>query len=666
MEQEDIEVMLERFRQTIPVNSVLKRNLSSSLVGANSPRAKGSLFKRTAVLCALAAAALLLVMQKPGRIGKLSASSLKVENHISFVDLGGGGNLGVSEHNGTLYIPISGRGVFAYDESGFNSVYDKEVNWARVSPDGTRLALSTGGVVGVLDIRSGQYSEVLKGSGNTYFEEPSWSADGKRLVCTRKVIEPGETHGFLVRESVICQVELDTLETQDLASGSYPSYVKGDRSIVFERQGKVIIKNLDDGIEAAAGEGRFPSVDPQGILLTYVKEAVSTNSLTTYASVRSSVWDIWVADVENPSVGVKVTSNYPHKFVDEKTWLDGLQPSEIPQVLSFSGAYTYYNPVWAGDSKSVFVLKNSTSRGDNPDNMRLVRVDLSQKALSPQGVVKRFIQALIKRDEDYARSLMRQPGGSPLTLSNPSQVGYKVLSSGMEQGESFVEAEVYWQYRAQPYYQIVRSRFHLSDQGEGYLIDRVTEISNLQVYEKGGVVYLDSGTEKTAIIEKTRIGDYLALPEDSSCKISSLAYLEDNPVLIMAFETAGENESERAWLTVYNLEDGEFRFVDEIGAGARNSGASKLTLSPDGRYVSVDLFLQDDNGIRNTVYVFDILRAENLETIDAFVKQADGGSTTSGFWSESGLLFEMEKDGQVMSYLFRPETGQIGAVLSDR
>ncbi len=652
MDDKSMDLRLHRFRNTIPVNTTLKASLGKELLMAKKTEAKGSFLRRTIAFCTVAAIALLFVWSCLKGPSGLSAASLRVSNHVSFFDLGSGSGLGVSESNGTLYIPVSGQGVFAYDEKGFSEVYEGDVSWVRVSPDGTTLAFSSCGSVSLFDLESSSVKAVLEGDDTTYYEEPSWSPDGKGLIFSRKVVEAADTHGFSVKAQDICTINLKTLETRILCEGSYPSHIKGTRSIVFERDGQIVIKDLKTGKERLVGPGRFPSSDPRGHLIAYVKEETSTRLLNQGAAVRESIQDIWIADVKNPDTRKQVTTNYPHPVVDEEKWANSLQPSNTPQVLSVGGTYSYYNPVWSSDSGSLFALKNSESGG----NMRVVRVDLSETAYSPEEVVRRFIQALIKRDEDYARSLMTEPGDFALTLSNPRQVGYSLASTGTENGRLFVEGDVHWQYTALPYYQVVKSRYYLVDTPAGYLIDSIVEMQKVQVYEREGMVYLDDGAGKTPLFDVARIPG--VCPGD----LVSLAYHRATGNLFMVVNALGEQGTPSLHLVVHNTHSGEFPGRFDLGT---EIGASKLTVDSRGRYAALDLFSQGEREAKDGVYVADLLTGES-DILRGFIESVGGDGASVSYWREGCLAFEIRKNDQAASYILEPNGGWRVKTVCDR
>lgn len=649
MKDRDLDAMLNKLKNDIPVNEVLKQKMRKSFTISK----KSSIMKKIIAAAAVAAVICIALLLPEVNNQKVSAASLKVYNHISFLNIGGGGNIGVSEYKGTIYTPISGKGLFVYDKSGFHRIYDKEVNFTRVSQDGKKLVISAGGTISVIDIKSGGISEILKGdeSAGVYYEEPSWYPDSKKIIYVKRVIEFRETHGFDVKESGIYEINLDTLISNKLGDGSYPSYIKDSNSILYENQGKIVIKDLKENIEKTVDSGRFPSAAPDGTLIAYVKEDVTSRKVAENVEVTESLVDIWIADILDTNIKKKITSNYPYYFISEDEWLQDLQPSEIPQALSYFGFYYYFDPVWSSDSKSLFALKNSSSTNETPGSMRLIRIDLEQEKLSSEDTVKKFIQALITGDEDYATSLVITSIEYPITISNSRQVGYKILSSDKEIGKNYVDAEVYLQSTAEPRYQIIKSRYYLSPSDGGYVIENIVENSKLEVYESEGTVFIDDG-DKTVLLKESDIpADYM--PKDIPHRFSSLVYFERSQTLIMNIQYMNENgESTSDSLLSYNVKDRKFDLIDEVESVEGSFGASSLSTDTGSQYLAVDLFTQGDKGSTTVVYN---LQNKDQIILDSLMQDTGIDSVKSSFWCEDGLIFDVTGSEQTMSYLFNPD-----------
>ena len=84
-----------------------------------------------AAVAAVACLVLLVYMIMPDNLHeKVNARPSKFQPDL-LVEIGSV-DLGVAEHNGTIYFPIAGKGLFAYDRQGFHKIYE-QAGFVRVS-----------------------------------------------------------------------------------------------------------------------------------------------------------------------------------------------------------------------------------------------------------------------------------------------------------------------------------------------------------------------------------------------------------------------------------------------------------------------------------------------------------------------------------------------------
>lgn len=646
----------EELKHQLPVNEDLRRELRQSFETKNIRRRRPGWRPAAFATAAVAAAAclvLLVYMLMPDNLHeKVNAAALKISNQISFVEIGSV-NLGVAEYNGTIYFPIAGKGLFAYDRQGFHKIYE-QAGFVRVSPDGRQLALAAGGNLKIYDLANGKVQELLKGDDTcTFYEEPSWSPDSKRLVFVKRVIEPRQTHGFTVKESGIYEIDLQSRQiSSKLADGSYPSYVYGMAALVLEKDNQVIYKDLKDGSEQVIDAGRFPSVSPDGNYVAYVKLEQASREIAANATVVESISNVWIADV-NLASKKRVTTNYPHRYIDEKEWLEGLgEVGSVPQALGFSGIYDYYDPVWSSDAQSLYVVKNRNLE----KSARLMRIDFSTGKLTAADTVKRYAQALVLRDDDFAKRLMKNPPLN-LTISNPHPVGYRIGASGKENGQDYVEAEIQLAYTAQPGYYIKKFRYHLVPSDNGYIIERIEDLSGTGVFSGDEqAVVLCRGEKETILFQ----GDDLPakyLPA-GKYRLASLAYHEETTTLIFTIQVLQDQAlGQKASVKIlsYNVSTGQFQLLDEIDtvAGKSNIGVFNLIMEAQGEYVAVDLYSDDDPAYKSYLVVYNIQESKKVH-LNALFRDTALETVHSGFWDESELVLNLTSNGQTLGYIYNP------------
>jgi hypothetical protein len=512
--------------------------------------------------------------------------------------------------------------------------------------------------------------------------------------------------------------------------------------------------------EQVIDQGRFPSVSPCGNYVAYIKTQKNikkfredgaankdnaeskdntSNKMNTKeginAEIHETIDNIWIADVSNFENKKQITANFPYYFINETEWLESLEPSELKQVLSINGLYSYYSPVWSSDSRNIYAIRSKNE--ENSHESRIIKIKLSVNKEEKETIVEKYLQALVLRDEDYAKSLMKNPS-ELLTLSNPRYVGFKILRSSSESDKSnneresdmeqkndkehefnknieYADAEVYLSYTANPYYMIEISRYYLSSQEDGYIIDRIEPIQNIQVYEKNGVVYLEkelknqsvTQTEKPVKQEIFRRDDIPAefIP-DGSFRFSCLAYyntnaedkeddtaaskdknvsLDDtavgtNEILIFTLQTFddgqqnidGKSIKPSVSLLSYSLKDKTFKLIDKISDPSGGIICSNLILSTTGQYAAIDL-VQEGLEMRNYTLIYELSSAEKVDITDLLEMQhisenidsQDDTSTkasasqsinlNSVFWNKNGLVFSARIKQQSMNYIYKPE-----------
>jgi hypothetical protein len=294
----------------------------------------------------------------------------------------------------------------------------------------------------------------------------------------------------------------------------------------------------------------------------------------------------------------------------------------------------------------LFVIKFLSPGGQGS---KIVRIDFADQILSRIDTVKRYIQALIVRDDDYAKSLMKNPP-ELLTISNPHQSGYNIISDGKDEVGYYVEAEVYWQYTGTPYYSIERSKYYLSQSEKGYLIDSIKLLNRTELYYKNDSMYIKDGSgEKVIFNEKGIPSEYYI---KGKSQIQSAAYnTKDNSIVFTSYnnETASVNVIE------YNIANQEFKSIDRL-QGMNNEnilGTSNLSLDPEEKYAAMNVYYGEGQNIRNTIVVYNLTSNQKIN-IDDIVK-GDFNSLYISFWEDNRLIFSGVKNNEEVKYKYDTE-----------
>jgi Tol biopolymer transport system component len=337
MDDKDLDKDLEKLKKHIPVNVELKQSLRKSFL----LRRRNMWIKRTSII----AAALIIVFTSvliPDKltIKKVKADAFKISNQISYAEISSGNGTQINEYNGIQYITIYDKGIYRYDSTGYHNIYEGELSSAKLSLEGKRFVISANGNLFLFDIEKNNKTELIKGDNISIFmEEPTW-VDENHILYTKKVYEPVEPHGYGVKESSIYEMDINTMKSEKITDGSYPSYAAGKNAIAFMRDSKVIYRSLKDGSERVVDDGRFPDVSPDGKYIAYVKNESNVKKLAENASVSTTLSNVWITDTEDFKLKQQVTFNFVNKYMDENEWLKSLEKVEdksVPRQLDFSG-----------------------------------------------------------------------------------------------------------------------------------------------------------------------------------------------------------------------------------------------------------------------------------------------------------------------------------------
>lgn len=654
MNDKDLEKDLEKLKKQIPVNSELKQNLRKSYV----IRRRNTWIKRISTI----AAALIIVftavlLPDNMTVKKVKADAFKISNQISYAEISSGNGIEINEYKGIQYITINQKGIYKYDNTGYQSIYEGDLNSARLSADGKRFVISAGGNLYLFEIETKKKTELVKGNNiSIYMEEPSW-ADEEHILYTKKVIEPAEPHGFNIKESSIFMMDINSMQSQKITDGSNSSFAAGKNAIVFERDNKIIYRDLKDGNERVVDDGRFPDVSPDGRYIAYVKTESSIKKLAENANVVTSMSNVWITDMEEFKLKQPVTFNFPNKYMDENEWLKSLEKVEdksIPQQLVFSGVYDYYNPVWSSNSKSLFIIKFLSS---GEQGSRIVRIDFADQNMTDTDTVKRYIQALIVRDDDYAKSLMKNPP-ELLTISNPHRSGYNIISDGKDESGYYVEAEVYWQYTGTPYYSIEKSKYYVSRNEDGYLIDSIKLINRTELYFKNGSIYIKEDNEEKELFSEGNIpSEYYQ--KGKSQVLSAAFNAKNGNVIFTSYED--QNEISNVKVIEYNVANQNFKLIDKISAinNEKILGTSNLSLDSTGKYAAFNVYYGVGEDIKNTIVAYNLFNNQKINIDD--ISEKGFTSLYTSFFEDNRLIFTAAKNNEEVKYKYDFEKGTLSS-----
>jgi hypothetical protein len=591
MEDEKVVKLLYQLRGEIKVDEDLKENLRKTFVKKRVP-----LWRKLGMYGVAAAIILfsfLLVDLKPKQV---DANSLKITNSLSFYHLGSGEVTAMIHHNGNLYLSFNKKGIFIYTPNGLEKISEETATDLSIDASGENLLFSANGLVGLLDLNTNQKKILLSSEKDARYNHPVWK-DNQTFFATK---DSGNKQGII-------EWNLENHKEQIVGDGKNPAYLEKKQQLVFEHSGKIMLKEKG-GTEKIVDNGTQPAISQDGHYIAYVKES-------------EGIEDVWVKDIDL-NTDRKVTTNL------------------------YTNGYHYSSPAWSSTDRGLYVLKQ---RNSGP--AQIMKIDLGEKELDAKQTVNRFLQALIVRDDDYAKAMMKTPPEF-LTISNPHQIGYQILNSGKEKdGIVHVQAEVTWGYTANPYYKMSSYDFELMHGKKGYVISQVTELNSKEVKPEINTdhIQLIEGDKKETLFSISDIPKKML--KDSHTRLASLALVPNEDKILFTIQEVRDGSNQATVnLISYDRKSKSFTFIDRIDSidGHKNIGVSGMSLSGSGKYAALDLFI-DEPPYSAHVYVYDLQEGKQLKQLN---------QTHTYFWQDNQLLLEkIEEDQSTILQRFDPAKG---------
>lgn len=617
MNEKQIEDYLKDMKNNIQVNRQLKAELKKSLI----KKQKSRFFKRTSVIGALATAVLFLsLLANNWRIGEIpivKAANLQVKEQYSFVDLVIGDPSGADEYEGTVYIPIKDKGLFAYNDTGYELVSDQQMEDVKISPNGQQIVWAANGSIGTYNLVNDTSTTLLQHQEeSSYYLQPTW-IDQETILYVKKDKE---------NDFSIYKMNITKLIEKKLTEGSSPTFVNEKNALVFERDNSILFLDLESQEEMVIDQGHSPSVSKHGNYIAYVKK-----------DDQNGVENIWISDTNRDSKRA-ITANF------------------ISETDKNQGYYQYFDPVWSSDSKSIYAGKNSTS--DN--RISLMRIDLTDQEQSTESVVAAYNEAMIRRDYDFLQLLSTKPQEIMLT-TNPHMISYRITESGSENGRLFVDAKTYWGYTANPYYSIIEYRFYLSENENGYKItdmQKKQEVSILETPEQ--TISIQTEDDKKVLFSRNDIPKEFVPTENY--RMASLAYLDHEKSILFAIQILQDeqtNQTSSVILMKYEIESHSFEFIDHISSinDFKNIGIQSIVVSPDEKNVALNLFIED-HGYQAKVLVYN-LDTKSMAFPDEQFENTEVTSLWTYYWDHQDLHLSVGSYDQLVHFKWDTENNKI-------
>ncbi|WP_059172261.1 hypothetical protein [Bacillus sp. FJAT-27445] len=595
MEEEKVERSLNALRDQISVDHSFKEKLRKNYVRKqkilrwNNPWING-------LVAASIFIALFLGNLREEEV-KVKADTLNISNAISFFDIGSGEIDAYAIHDDNLFVSIKQKGIFEITEDGLHLAADVTAESLGFSDNGEKLLFSNGGSIYSLDLKTKKKVTIASKTSNANYSLPEWK-NGDEIFAVKQTGS----------ENAIIKIDLLTKKEISITDGSAPVYSKKENKLAFSRGGNILVKDLKNGKENIVDRGKDPAVSVDGLYVAYIKETTSFE-------------DVWIADLDLDTQK-KVTANPAER--DDPT----------------KGMYSYHLPKWDSGRNTLFVLKQQV---DLP--MKVMKISLSEKEMGPEETVEQYLQALINRDDDYAKTYLDSPPEF-LTISNPHQIGYRIIKSEESQNTATIHAEVQWTYTANAYYQISNYEFNLTKKDGHYRITKVNEISSRQIIEMQNEVRAIQGEQSETLFSMGDIPKEYITAEN--IRISSLAEVPGTGNIVFSLQEYDlEDQNPSVQLLSFDLKTKSFSPIARLSYPGKDMTIKQLSVDSSGRYVAADVFPGLE---RPSVFIYDLKEKSQLAEFD---------QAHSNFWQGEKLVLRKIQDNGEVLYEYNPKTGQI-------
>lgn len=451
---------LKQVHEQLPVNEPLKTELRRKLEqeGEELQRRVGSKksFQRIKArrywIWGVAAALVTGVVLGWGmlfepEVPRVLAADLRLESQLnSSKNLGRDQSISTAIHGDITYQAIPGYGVYRQQNLSYERIIPGNVTILSISPSGNQLAYVMNEEIVVMDVTTKQTrNPVSSPSKSVQITALAWSQDESRLAYVSQE----------AKAKAIWEVDLASNEKHYVTKGSSPSYIPHKDQLMYENEGRIYTRDLDSGKEELWAQGRSPVLSPDGKYVMYIRTGEPMN-----------MEDVWLADLDRTS----------KQQMTRNELIDGWENGE-PKDGTKQPRFRLAGMSWNTNSSEVAMYQVITT---NSTRYELIRFSLSSKKLKPEEVVGKAIEGLIYRDERYAHSFFSYDPGY-LKGTSPRQVNYQILKTSMDSnGTATVVSTVEYSYQ-EPYYRVDTVKFTLTQGKQGYLIDRMEELSTIHV-----------------------------------------------------------------------------------------------------------------------------------------------------------------------------------------
>ncbi|RUL50886.1 hypothetical protein [Lysinibacillus antri] len=367
------------------------------------------------------------------------------------------------------------------------------------------------------------------------------------------------------------------------------------RFTIYEDKGNILIKDLKKNETTIVDKGHSPSINRTGDYIAYIKE-------------DNGMDQIWIADT-NLKTKKQLTTNLLQR--------DSTKP-----------LYQYRTPVW-GEENAIYLIKERMF-DDEIEETRLMQIELSTEKLTSEQTVHQFMQALMVRDDDYAKSLMVSPPDF-LTVSNPRISNYKILSTTEGKHVDEVRVEITRTDSHLPYLNNNLYTFKLNEVDGSYKIKEVTEDQSTTISSVDmKTIQLIQNGETRALFTLDQLNKQEI--KTSEYRFSSIAFDDDNNRIYFGIqEMAAEESIFGVSIWVYDMRNNELTFLKRMEQIQDDSNLvlESMLVSTDQNYIALNIF--SESNLIPSVYILDLTNLQNEFYLD---------QSYATYWRGEELIYE--------------------------
>jgi TolB protein len=217
-------------------------------------------------------------------------------------------------------------------------------------------------------------------SPDRFYDEPSWSPDGKELAFSKKDYQLTDTDGVTQTSEEIWVMDVKGGKPRKITDGSEPSWSPNGKMIAYTKtqmkgeslQKEVWLINKDGSHPKKLTDGMEPKWSPNGQFLAFARNTTTRQKVDKEkAQIMATFREIWAIHVESKKESRLTKSKINEQEVNQFLSYSS-NSGNLPVNFVTSGQYSDWQPSWSKDGKSIVFVRNvNEENGKHFDLMKL-------------------------------------------------------------------------------------------------------------------------------------------------------------------------------------------------------------------------------------------------------------------------------------------------------